>query len=64
MEQTCIKGALMMIVDTVAEIHVVCARHRKMLDDNISLDEGAIAMDTSGCRREEGMAGGVSIRAM
>ena len=54
----------MMTVDTGAEIHVVCARHRKMLDDNISLDEGAIALDTAGDRREEGVAGGVSIRAM
>ena len=34
-----IQGALMMIVDTRAEIHVVCARHRNMLDDNISLNE-------------------------
>ena len=39
-----IQGALMMIVDTRAEIHVVCARHRNMLDDNISLNE-AIALD-------------------
>ena len=38
----------MMIVDTGAEIHVVCERHRKRLYDRTTVVKGAITLDTAG----------------
>ena len=42
------KDTLMMILDTGAEIHVVCDRHRKRLYDRTTVVKGAITLDTAG----------------
>ena len=53
-----------MIVETGAEIHVVCERHKKRLHDGTTVNDGAITLDTAGgsVRIEEMGRHSVSVR--